>query len=108
MERGCFRCFARKWFAPASSGTTRAQPLLSQFRLKLPPMIWLLVVPLIIFWAFLQKQIVDSTGAAPRSRRSFRGQRRKAAKMGMDAQGVPYNLRSIPMENFKIPGSGSV
>lgn len=62
-------------------------------------MIWLLIVPLIILYFWMQSHIVDATGHAPRSRSSLRSQRRKASRMGVDAQDVPYSPRLTPMQN---------
>ena len=62
----------------------------------------LLIVPLIILWAIIQKNIVDTTGHAPRSRASFRYQRRKARKWDMDDEDVPIDPQLTPVEPFKL------
>jgi hypothetical protein len=60
-------------------------------------MIFLLLVPLIIAWAIIQANIVETTGNAPRSRPSLRYQRRKARKMGVDAEDVAIFPRLTPL-----------
>lgn len=61
-------------------------------------MTWPLVIPLIVLWAMIQKSIVKTTGHGPRSRGSLRYQRRKARKMGVDVDDVPYSPRLTPVE----------
>jgi hypothetical protein len=58
-------------------------------------MVWLLIVPLIIVWAIIQKSITDTTGQYPRTRGSLRYQRRKARKLSVDAEDVPINPRLV-------------
>jgi hypothetical protein len=67
-----------------------------------PDMVWLIIIPLIILWAFIQHHIVETTGQAPRARSSLRHQRRKARKMGLDFEEVPYTPRERPLEPYKF------
>lgn len=60
-------------------------------------MIWLLIVPLIILWAFLQPY---GTG---QSRRSMRTQRRKARELGIPPEALDYRHRGVPPEKVRIP-----
>ena len=64
-----------------------------------------IIIICIILWAILQGHIADSTGQAPRSRSSHRAQRRKARKLGMSFEDVPYTPRDRPAEPFKFSAS---
>jgi hypothetical protein len=66
-------------------------------------MIWLVLVPLVILWAFVGRHIAETTGSFPRSRGSMRNQRRKATKLGLNPESVAYNPRLTPYEPLKIP-----
>jgi hypothetical protein len=56
----------------------------------------------VILWAFLQRAIVEGTGEASRTRGSLKGQRRKARRMGMEFDGVPYQHRRRPVASFRL------
>jgi hypothetical protein len=64
--------------------------------------IWLLIIPLIVLWAILQKNIVETTGRGPQSRSSLRRQRRAARKLGIDPAALDYQYRSEPVEYDEI------
>jgi len=65
-------------------------------------MVVVLIFVLIVLWAIIQANIVETTGQAPRTRSSMRHQRRKASKLGMDPEEVPYTPRDRPLEPFKL------
>lgn len=71
-------------------------------------MVWLLIVPLIILWAFVQKAYVDSTGHSMPTRRAAKYQRRKARTLGMDPEEVPYRPRVQPMEKPKLSRKANI
>jgi hypothetical protein len=65
-------------------------------------MVWLLIVPLIVLWAFTQKAYTDATGQAPPTRGALRYQRRKARKFGVSPEDVPHNPRVRPAETGRL------
>lgn len=68
-----------------------------------PNMTLMLLAALMILWAFLQKAALDATGHAPRSRRSYRSQRRKARQLGVRPEDLDYNAPVTPLEPVRIP-----
>jgi hypothetical protein len=67
-------------------------------------MIWLLLLPLLILFFWLQKHYVDQTGENPRSRSSVRRQRREARKSGIAPEALDYNYRFTPASTpFRVP-----
>lgn len=65
-------------------------------------MFWPVLIALIILWAVIQKNIVETTGRSPQSRSSLRRQRREARKLGIDPQDLHVNFRSKPVDHDDI------
>jgi hypothetical protein len=63
-------------------------------------MIWLLIVPLVVFWAILMDRYLTATGNWPQSRRSLRRQRKKARDLGVDPADVPYSAEQSPIYDY--------
>jgi len=53
----------------------------------------IILIACVIAWAVIQKSLLDS-GVPPRSRSSLRYQRRKARKLGVNAEDLEINSRS--------------